>query len=69
MTNNDRVTIRDVYNQVAGLEKKLGERIDKVEIEVDANTTFRNQLIGKITVIVALLGIGINWLWDSLVNR
>lgn len=68
MTNN-RVTLRDIYDAVNALESKVTHRIDGVEKQVDENTSFRNQLVGKITLLFALMGIAVNWIWDVLINR
>lgn len=74
MTNNNgRVTLRDVYEAVSDLEAKVDKRYEArfqhLELAVEENTTFRNQLIGKITAIFTILGIGINFVWDYFVNN
>ena len=66
---NDKVTLRDVYDAVNSLEAKMTHRVEKLEVCVDDNTNFRNQLIGKMTVIFAVIGISVNWLWDIFVNK
>jgi len=66
---NGKVTLKDVYGAINDLENKVVHRIEAVEQKVDENTDFRNQLIGKITVIFAAIGIGVNWLWDAIINN
>lgn len=65
----ETVTLRDVYEAINKLEDRMAHRIEKIETDVDQNTTFRNQLIGKMTVIFAIIGVGVNWAWDIFVNR
>jgi len=67
MTNN-KVTLRDVYDLVErktnSLETKFEHKIEKLEIQIDCNTDFRNQLVGKMTVIFVVIGTAINFVWD-----
>ena len=69
MTKNDTVTNRDLYDIINDLRKEMACRIDKIEIEVRETTNWKNQLTGKITVLVAVIGIGVNILWDYLFNK
>lgn len=62
------VTNKDLYEAIERLEGKLMNRIEKLETNVDANTDWRNQLTGKITIIMIVVGIGINWAWDYFFN-
>ena len=71
--SNERVTLRDVYDAIGDLEAKIDKRYEArflhIETTVEENTTFRNQLIGKITVLFAVVGLGINFLWDWFFNQ
>ena len=69
MTNGSKVTLRDIYEAINALEAKMTHRMEKVEGDVEENTTFRNQLIGKMTVIFAVIGVSVNLLWDYIFNN
>lgn len=63
------ITNQDIYNAINDLRQEVNHNLERLEDDVKENTNFRNQLIGKITVMMALIGIGVNWLWDLFVNR
>lgn len=70
---NARVTIKDVYelvdSKIDTLEKRVMHRVEEIEEDVKTNTTFRNQLIGKMTVVFIAIGFVVNWLWDYFINN
>ena len=68
MTNGRR-TNNEVFDEIRELRKDVTHRFELVEKQVDVNTDFRNQLIGKMAVMMGLIGIGINIAWDKLFNR
>jgi len=51
------------------IKREINRRFDKIEIKVDKNTAFRNQLTGKIVVLVGIIGIGVNFLYDLIFRR
>lgn len=63
------VTNKDLYEAIERLEGKLVKRIERLEACVDDNTAWRNQLTGKMTVLMIFIGAGINWLWDSVFKK
>ena len=67
--NKDSVTLRDIYNAIGELRKELSGRIEKVEDDVVDINNWRNKLIGQFSVIMVLIGIGINYLWDFFVRK
>lgn len=69
MSNGNYITNRDLYDAIERLESKLSHRIERVEQCVDSNTDWRNQLTGKLTVIMIVVGAAINFLWDQIFNR
>ncbi len=60
---------RKITLQIARMDRRFTRRIGKIEKKVEKNTDFRNQLTGKIVVLMGIVGIGINVLWDSIMNR
>lgn len=75
-----QVTQQDIYLEIKDFRKEIIEMMDKAEercikryetlgTEVHDTTNWRNKLIGQITVIVAILGLGINWLYDLLTRK
>ncbi len=67
MTNH--VTNKHLYDAINSLERKILRRLRTDERKIDKNTDFRNQLTGKIIVLMGVVGVGINILWDSIINR
>lgn len=63
------ITLEDVLRVVNRVEDKLDGELQTLRKEVGYNTTFRNQLVGKMTAIFAIMGVGINLAWDFFVNR
>lgn len=63
------ITLKDVYEVVQRLEDKMDGKFDKLDEEVKENTNFKNQLIGKMTVIFAIIGISVNMVWDYIFNK
>ena len=65
---NEKVTLRDIYDAIGALEAKITNRydhkIETLEVCVDENTDFRNQLVGKMTVIFFVIGVAVNWICD-----
>ena len=79
MTNN-KVTQKDIYeaiqdfrSEVTHMFEKQAEgcnsKYEKVQEQVTENTDWRNKAIGQVTVIFAIIGLGVNWLWDILVSN
>ncbi len=66
---NGRPTNTDIYNAINDFRKEMRAEHDKLETKVDANTSFRNQLTGKLTVIMVIIGLTINFLWDMVAKR
>ena len=66
---NGTVTNKDLYEAIEKLESKIAHRLEKVEECVAGNTAWRNQLTGKLAVMMGAVGLGINIIWDTLFNR
>jgi hypothetical protein len=66
---NGQVTNKDLYDAIHDLRKEISDRIDKIECKVDENTNWRNQITGKITVLMVVIGAGVNWFWDKIFNK
>ena len=60
MTNNNRPTLKDVYNVVNRLEDKMDKRLQGIEDDVECNTAFRNQLTGRVAMIAGVIGVVVN---------
>lgn len=55
MTNN--ITLRDIYDICDRLEQKMDKRMCIVEKKIDTLESFRDNLLGKVAVIVALISL------------
>lgn len=69
MSNNSKVTIRDIYDIVERVEAKIDKRLEKLEYQVDANTGFRNQMLAIAGVIGAIAGGAISIFWDTVTGE
>jgi len=68
-----KATLQDVYDLVdrkfTQFEVKYDHRLEGMQTQINDNTAFKNQITGKITVLFAVIGIGINWVWDLVTKR
>ena len=62
-------TNTQLYDAIEKLRLEIKDDMISLRKEVDSNTTWRNQLTGKIFVMITVMGIGVNWAWDFFVNR
>ena len=65
----DYSLLLEIHKICNRLEDKMDGKFEKLDEEVTKNTDFRNQLIGKITVIFAVIGVVFNYLWDYFFNK
>jgi len=63
------ITNQHIFDELKDLRLELKQDMKDLKLDVDQNTTFRNQLVGKMTAIFAIIGIGVNLLWDYIFNR
>jgi hypothetical protein len=73
MTNNNKVTLKDVFEVVNRLEDKMDARLCLLETKVDTLESFRDNLLGKITlvtgVVVIFLNTFLDWLKKKVLNE
>ncbi len=58
---NGNITNKDIYEKLNSMRREIMIEIKDVRVEVSENTNFRNQLIGKMTVIFTVIGFGANY--------
>ncbi len=67
------ITNQDIYELIdskfTAFETKYDRRLELMQNQINTKTDFRNQMVGKMTVIFAVIGVGINWLWDLFTRR
>lgn len=63
------VTNKEIYEAIDSLRQELGHRMDKIESEVDCNTNWRNRITGQFAVMMIFIGLTINFIWDSFVEK
>lgn len=61
-----KITNKDLYQAINDLRQELGHNIETLQLKVDENTNWRNQVTGKLTVLMIVVGTAINWMWDRL---
>ena len=60
------ITNSDIFDAITRLRLELKDDIKDLRIEVDENTSWRNQITGKLTVLFIAIGIGVNFVIDWL---
>lgn len=58
------ITNKDLYEAIDKMRLELKADLKTLKVEVDANTGFRHQLTGKLTVLFIFIGVGVNFLMD-----
>ncbi len=73
---NERVTLRDVYGATADLEKKMDKRFDEIKEVMEKYgerlTTvehWKENMMGKITIAVAILSCIFTMGWDYIKSK
>lgn len=65
-----QITNRVIFDELKDLRLEMKADMNEIKKDVDENTDFRNQLVGKMTVVFAVIGLGINiaydWIRDKL---
>ena len=58
------ITNKDIYDAINDFRKEMKTDNAAQNIKIDANTDWRNQVMGKMTILFAVIGIGINLAYD-----
>jgi len=66
MKNNNRVTLKDVFEVVNRLEDKMDKRLSVMDSKVDALESFKDNLAGKFIVIIGVFVICLDFFKDWL---
>jgi hypothetical protein len=66
---NESVTNRDLYNAINDLRKEVCERVEKIEVKTVEIDNWRNRVVGQFSVIMIIVGAGINYLWDNIFKK
>jgi len=67
--SNDTVSMRDIYDAVQRLEDKMGQRIEKVEADVDSLKGFQNKALGILSVISLFASAIASFIWDKISGK
>mgnify|MGYP006863466094 CR=1 FL=1 len=59
-----QITNQHIFDELRNLRLELKDDMSKIKIEVDVNTGFRNQLVGKMTAMFAVIGLIVNFAYD-----
>ena len=63
MSNN--VTLHDVFEVTSRIEEKL----DKISTRVSILEIWKADIVGKMTVLVGILSIGVSMTWDYIKSK
>lgn len=69
MTQGDSVSMRDIYEAVQRLEDKMGQRIDKVEADVDGLKGFQNKALGILSVFSVFVSAIASFIWNKITGE
>ena len=62
---NNKVTLHDVFEVTSRIEDKL----DKIEDRVSTLEMWRANIVGKMTVLIGALSIGVSMAWDYIKSK
>lgn len=65
----DGVSLRDIYDAVNSLERKMSDRFDKVESRVNNLETFKDKTLGMVSVFTVFISLAVNFVWEKIVGR
>lgn len=70
MTNNGRITVKEVYelvnNRFDRMEDKFDRRMNLMEGRVDVLEDFRSWVIGGLAIIGLFVGGLTTWIWSKI---
>ncbi len=59
----------EVKSDIQDFRAEVNGDMKTLRKEVDSNTNWRNQITGKITFLLTIIGIAVNSGWNLVVNR
>lgn len=68
MTNNQKISLKDIYEVVNRLEDKMDKRLHDVECRVDKMEDLQAKIVGGIGVVGLFVGGLITWAWERIKN-
>lgn len=63
---NGKVSLKDVFDVVNRLEDKMDRRLCSVEEKVNGLEAFKDNLTGKITLLIGLVSLSFNFVFDYI---
>lgn len=67
--NEDRITLRDIYDAVNRLEDKLSKRIDAQDKKIEKVEGFQNKALGVLSIITLLFSSLITYFWSRVLPK
>jgi len=67
--SNGKVTLRDIYKVVNRLEDKMDERLREAEKRIDTLESFKDNLAGKLAIVVGFCTLTASLLIDWVKKR
>jgi len=64
--NEDKVTLRDIYDAVNRIEDKLTKRIDGIEEDVDELQSFQNRVLGISMALSVFISGAATFVWNKI---
>ena len=68
MAKNE-ITLRDVYDIVDRLERKMDERLMKLEDKTDKLENNQSRALGVLSVFTVFIGAASAYVWDRIMGR
>ena len=63
------ITNKNIFDEITKLRLEMKSDLKDLRDEVDNNTSWRNQVTGKLTILFLLVGIGVNFAMDWIRNK
>jgi len=62
--SNSKITLKDIYDIVNRLEDKTDKRICLLEEKINGLESFKDNLVGKITLMTGVLSLTFSLVWQ-----
>lgn len=67
--NEERITLKDVYDAVYRVEDKLGKRLDDQDRKIQELKDFQNRALGILSAGTMLFSALISYFWDKVLRQ
>lgn len=67
--NEDKVTLRDIYDVVERVEDKMDRRFEAVERDISNLKAFQNRTLGVVSIFSGLVSVITVYIWNKITGQ